>query len=189
MKKFLSLFLILFAASCTVSMAEEIDFSDMEIEEVIEIRDAAQEEIFKRGEEESYIPIAEGDFTVGKDIGAGEYELRHEPDDNQFLSPYKGEYGWKIQDFPSESLRDEYDALYAEWEIASDAYYELDEEERDEDSKPIKPDADEYYEQYYIPGCGWGKISLEDGEVLRIEREQADGKLLIRPWTGGLFMD
>lgn len=189
MKRLLSLFLVLLAVSSTASIAEGIDFSDMDIEELIEIRDAIEDEIVERGGEESYITIAEGDFTVGKDIGAGEYELRDEADDNQSISPYKGEYGWKIRVFPSESLRDECDILYSEYERALEVYYDLDEEERGEYSGPISPDEGEYYEQYYIPGCGWGKISLEDGEVLRIEKRSSNGMLLIRPWTEGLFMD
>lgn len=187
MKRLLSLFLVLLAVSSTASIAEGIDFSDMDIEELIEIRDAIEDEIVERGGEEAYIPMAEGDFIVGKDIAAGEYELRDEVI-NTFMSPYEGESGWRISVFPSESLRDEYDILYSEWETANDAYYELDEEERDYDSRPRQPDPDEYYERYDLPGCGWIRVSIEDGEVLRIERASSREKLIIKPWTVGLFM-
>ena len=181
MKKIFCLFasmLLLFSVS---ALAEDVDYSSMDIDELIEIRGMVETEIEERLRIEDYEMIPEGYHFVGKDIAPGVYELKMDEDAG-------GSY--RIYVFDNETARDEYiraDSEYEAAEIEWDALYEAG--KVDEDTKPDIPDPEDYSSSYvFLADSDIKKLELEEGQILWITDFLADTPLYIRPWTG-LFMD
>ena len=180
MKKIFCLFasmLIFFSVS---SLAEDVDYSSMSTDGLIEIRRAVEEEIERRLNIDDYVPIPEGYHVVGVDIAPGSYELMY--------NAGGGNYGVYI--FDSQEAKDEYELDNLEYEEEYEEWYELYREDKaDSDSEPNFPDPKDYST---ISVEVWDdspqKITVENGQVLLISGEMNYDHLLIRPWTG-LFMD
>ena len=54
------------------SFADTCDFSNSTVEELLQLQEQIQEELFEKGQ---FVEIGSGEFVVGKDIAPGSYEI------------------------------------------------------------------------------------------------------------------
>lgn len=179
MKKIFCLFasmLILFSAS---ALAEDVDYSSMSTDELIEIRRMVDGELEERLGTGEYVEMPAGYLVVGEDIGAGIYELKVNAGDS-----------WWVYIFDNEASKNEYVQVYSEYESARKEWDILyDAGEADFDTRPDSPDLENYSElSVYVSGVYTQKLEIEEGQILLVKGYAPDNPLLIKPWTG-LFMD
>lgn len=180
MKKIFCLFasmLIFFSVS---ALAEDVDYSSMSTDELIEIQRMVETELEERLGTGEYVEIPAGYHVVGEDIGAGIYELK-----------VNGSELWWVYIFENEMSKDEYVKANSEYETALKEWDTLhDAGEAELDTHPDLPDLENYAtSSVYISGACTQKLEIQEGQILLVKSYVPDAPLLIRPWTGGLFMD
>lgn len=187
MKKLIFLVIAFMIVASTVSFAEDVDFSEMTTEELIALSKEIDIEISNRmGESlpnENSLYLPEGYYVVGKDIAVGSYGIE---DVSSTDSVYESDSGWRIYIFPSEERLKEYNDALKEYDVA---YREASASQDEAATYPDEVSISDYTSESQTLGendiC---HITLEDGEVIQIERVFSEGELIITKSTG-LFMD
>lgn len=179
MKKIFWLFASIMIFFSVSVLAEDVDYSSMSTDELIEMKRMVEAELEERLGTGEYIKMPAGYLVVGKDIGAGIYELKVNASDS-----------WRVYVFENEASKDEYVQAYSEYETARREWDTLhDAGEADWDTRPDSPDLEDYsMSSIYISGAYTQKLEIKDGQILLVEGYMPDTPLLIKPWVG-LFMD
>lgn len=176
---FLSLASFTFANDVTKSNI--LDLSGYSVEELLQIRDEVDKELFNKG---GFVIVEEGIYVVGKDIGAGTYIIKPYPkEENDYsdiiYSIYKNAEA-------KEELATQFTAYNSAWDNANEV--------KKSGGTPTWPER--VNESQYRIDHGYihaykgesVRVSLEDGQVLTLYRNVGSPYITIQK-VNGLFMD
>lgn len=162
--------------------AEQIDFSSYSVNELLAIRDQVDEALYSQGGK-TILPF--GEYVVGRDIAAGSYTIspHNEDSEEQWNS------AWQLRVYKTVGDKEKYEIAAHEYERAYwDAY-----DTKDSDN-PLPYPVDLSTSVYMsldkdVSTDEQVTVSLEEGQLMVINRTHSDTVELTIEKKSGLFME
>ena len=178
MKRLSSLILVFLLVFGTFGLAETPDPSSMSDEELLGLSDLIYAELSSRG---LYPVLNVGSYIGGEDIAAGKYEITEHSDEDYSTA-------WRIYVWKTRDSQNEYEKAYSEYEIA----YNLAKANKaagNEYSFPSEVIKSDYFERYDVASGKSITISIDEDEMITVEKVWAGNGYLTISKFKGLFMD
>lgn len=179
MKKVLCVLLLVVGIFNSLFCYGEVDFSAMETSDIFDLIDSAKSELAERGDVSK---VDQGEYTVGEDIAAGKYTFFT-------YTSVDGVYAnsWEILLLEGPESLAEYKGVCSKYTDDYNRYWEAYRAGKDAE-QPHSPEKSDYGVVYNIPTNGSVRLSLNDGEIILVEANVKNTKLMAEK-SAPLFMN